>query len=327
MRAGGQFPASTIKGGTTTGGAEPRRPDKGKPSEKSPRAKDAAAAPQPAPSKAVVTLTSVGQRVTRRANYDDLLMIRCLDTVDHDERLLLRAADMRSTLEAALRVGRELNCEDPFAGDARVAEIRLSLWRSLFQSKFVVRENSVVEFGESALHDNRYHTLQGMEEVKSIGVACFSGSRAIKNLVGLGPHLVKVPESCFASCLSLETLEGMAFVRFLGDRAFQGCRALQNLRGLERVEDIGVACFSECTDLETLEDLPPAVRELPEMCFARTGIKDLRGMQHVRFLGPDCFRDCKELASAEGLSLDCELVIDSARPFGSARAGHAFAGT
>ena len=250
--------------------------------------------------------------------------------VDPDE-LRVKGADMTRILEAARRVGRELNREDPFVDDERFAALAAEMpdihdhIKNCFDDAFVIREEKLVEFGEvSVFRNNQLLTLEGMEGIRFVDVACFAGSRAIRSLVGLGPQLVDLPRNCFRECLCLETLRGCERVRTIGAGCFSGCRDLhtleglgpavrvlperffaqtgiKNLRGVERVREIGAGCFANCRDLETLEGLGPDVRVLPKECFARTGIQTLCGIERVREIGALCFAGCRHLETLEGL--------------------------
>jgi hypothetical protein len=110
----------------------------------------------------------------------------------------------------------------------------------------------------SKLDDSVEITINGLENVTSIGDDCFAGSN-LKQITF--NNLTKIGKLAFEDCKKLNEITINGKIISIGSRAFYNCVGLTkiNFTNSNFIESIGDEAFYDCTSLNTTLYLPSTV--------------------------------------------------------------------
>lgn len=93
-------------------------------------------------------------------------------------------------------------------------------------TEFELTEYKPTNFGNYQFQDRRGLKAVVIDDVTSLGQACFSGCSALESIT-LPSNLVNIQFQAFGGCTSLKSITIPASVTTIGQYAFNNCRALE----------------------------------------------------------------------------------------------------
>lgn len=151
----------------------------------------------------------------------------------------------------------------------------------------------IVSYTGAATSINVPETLGGSNVVE-IGQAAFNDAGIVA--IKLPDTLVKVGESAFYYCTTLNEVVLGQNTTEISYSAFMGCLALTSIKLADSVKIIGDEAFSTCSSLKII-DLNNGIEEIGAGSFVMSGIEEITIPGTVVAIEESAFSTCSELKS------------------------------
>lgn len=168
--------------------------------------------------------------------------------------------------------------------------------------KEVILPQSITSLNSGIFSDCKSLSIINLDNINAIGKSCFAGCEALseitidskckvsasafRNCTSLKTvyyYSNRIPEYCFAGCISLENVILSDNIYSIGDSAFYGCKSLTSI-DLYKTNYLGDECFAGCDNLKSVS--------IPSSVYFK-----LDNYQHADDGG--LFNNCKSLESVE----------------------------
>lgn len=165
--------------------------------------------------------------------------------------------------------------------------------------------------------DDNGNTATSLEPVYSVNS---DGTAEVVGFTGDGDYLsidisydghdvVRIADSAFANCTTLESIVIWAEIVEIGDSAFKGCTKLSSISIPYETTNIGNHAFEDCTGLESL--IIWGSPDIGEYAFANcTGLTSIDISSETKNIGAHAFEDCTGVTSL--LIWDADIIGDYA---------------
>ena len=176
--------------------------------------------------------------------------------------------------------------------------------------------SNIYEVGEGSFENTTGGILANnfFTNIKNIGVSAFKESKILPNTISLpnilelgseafmastimnvvlGDNIIKIGDSAFENCKTLQTFNGGANIEIIGGRTFWGCKQLNAFTPSNNLRTIGQEAFANNMELVTFS-IPAKTESIGRGAFCNSGLKELDLADFCNYRR-DIISDCDSL--------------------------------